>query len=460
MEVMSPLDSAFLRLEDRHTSLHIASIAIFDGPAPSTREMVAVFEGKLPLLPRFRQRVCEVPLHLGQPVWIEDPTFSLGYHLRRTAVPQPGSMSQLRDLVGRLMSQQLDRSKPLWECWIVDGLQDGRWALINKAHHCMVDGIAGTDLLGILLDRSPQASVAATEGWHPQAPPGRVRLLASTTAAAPRRAFDTFRAVAAGARHPRSTAVVLAVGAHGVFDFARQLRVARASSLSGPLGRSRVWADASVSLSEVKQIKQAVGGTVNDVVLAAVTRGFRDLLLQRDEELPDHGIATLVPVSVRANGSGRADNQISAVLAALPVRIAGPLDRLAAVRADLDRLKRSGEAQAGQLLTQAARLVPPVVASLGLTAGFRLPQRVVLTVATNVPGPRGPLFVAGRRLQELYPYVPIADHVRIAIAITSYEGRLYIGVTADRDSTPDIAIVAAGIEDAIRELRRAVDEAA
>jgi diacylglycerol O-acyltransferase len=327
----------------------------------------------------------------------------------------------------------------------------------------MVDGIAGTDLLATLLDHSPQTRLPPTtpDDWHPDALPGPVRLLASATAAVPRRALTAARAVVATSGHARSGVTALAVDLHGMVDFARTLRVAPASSLSGALGASRVWADASASLDDVKKIKNVFGGTVNDVVLAAVTRGFRDLILERGEDLPRRGIVTLVPASVRNDATdGQPGNQISAMLAALPVQIADPHERFTAVRGELDRLKRSGEAQAGQLLTRAAALVPPVIATVGLTLGIRLPQRVVLTVATNVPGPRGPLFLAGRRLRELYPYVPIADHVRIAVAITSYDDRLYFGVTADRDSSPDIAVLTAGIEDGIQELIRALDDAA
>jgi WS/DGAT/MGAT family acyltransferase len=458
VQLMSPLDSAFLRLEGPHTSLHIASIALFDGPAPSYEEIAALLVGKLSSLPRYRQRYREIPLRLGQPVWIDDPTFDLAYHLRRTALPPPGSMSELRDLVGRLMSARLDRSKPLWECWIVDGLADGRWALINKVHHCMVDGVAGTDLLAVLLDRSPQPALGAPDDWRPAAAPGSVRLLASATTAIPWRAYSALRGLSASAFHPRATAAKLAVGARGMLGFAATPHAGRATSLSGPLGRARVWTDASVSLSAVKAIRTASGGTVNDIVLAAVTRGFRDVLSCRGEELPPQGISTLVPVSVRANAKGgRTDNEISAMIASLPVEIADPLERFAAVRSELDRLKASGEAQAGQLLTDAARFVPPLIASTVLAAGFRLPQHIVVTVATNVPGPREPLFAAGRRLRELYPYVPIADQVRIGVAVTSYAGRLYFGVTGDRDSAPDVAVLAAGIEDGIRELRLLVD---
>ncbi len=459
MEVMSPLDSAFLRLEDRHTSLHIASIAVFDGPPPTYEEIAALFVAKLPMLPRYRQRVREVPLQLGRPVWVDDPQFSLRNHLRHTALPRPGSTAQLRELVGRLMSQQLDRSRPLWDSWIVEGLEDGRWALINKVHHCMVDGIAGTDLLSAVLDHSPEPSPPVPASRRATAEPGRLRLLASAAAALPRHPAGVLRQASASVRHPRATATAVLARLHGMLDFVELARPATASSLSGSLGSARCWAGAQVSLDDVRIIRRGLGGTVNDVVLAAVTRGFRDLLLSRDEPPARHAVRTLVPVSVRTSRQrGQADNRISAVVAELPVHVADPVERLRAVRTELDRLKASGEAAAGGFVTELARYVPPMLLSAGLTGIFRVPQRFVVTVATNVPGPRTPLYAAGRRLRELYPYVPIADRLRIGVAVSSYAGALYFGITADRDSTPDVDVLIAGIEDGLRELVKAAEQ--
>jgi len=241
--------------------------------------------------------------------------------------------------------------------------------------------------------------------------------------------------------------------------FVELARPATASSLSGSLGSARCWAGAQVSLDDVRIIRRGLGGTVNDVVLAAVTRGFRDLLLSRDEPPARHAVRTLVPVSVRTSRQrGQADNRISAVVAELPVHVADPVERLRAVRTELDRLKASGEAAAGGVLTELARYVPPMLLSAGLTGIFRVPQRFVVTVATNVRGPRTPLYAAGRRLRELYPYVPIADRLRIGVAVSSYAGALYFGITADRDSTPDVDVLIAGIEDGLRELVKAAEQ--
>jgi WS/DGAT/MGAT family acyltransferase len=459
VEVMSPLDSAFLRLEDRHTSLHIASIAVFDGPPPTYDEIAAMFMAKLPMLPRYRQRVREIPFQLGRPVWVDDPQFSLSNHLRHTALPRPGAPEQLNELVGRLMSQQLDRDRSLWDTWIVEGLADGRWALINRVHHCMVDGIAGTDLLSTVLDHSAEPSVPIGDTVRATVEPSRLRLLASAATSLPRHPGDGLGHAYAGLRHPRATATAALTRLHGMLGFVGLARPAAASSLSGSIGSARCWASARVSLDDVSVIRHSLGGTVNDVVLAAVTSGFRNLLLSRHEPPVKHAVRTLVPVSVRTSAQrGQTDNQVSAIVTELPVHLADPVARLHAVRAELDRLKQSGEAQAGAIVTEFAKYIPPVLLSAGLTGIFHVPQRSIVTVATNVPGPRIPLYAAGRRLRELYPYVPIADQLRIGVAISSYAGALYFGVTADLDSTPDLGVLVAGIEDGLRDLVKAAEQ--
>jgi diacylglycerol O-acyltransferase len=440
MDTMTSLESMFLRLEDSHTSLHIASVAVFDGPAPDQAGLVSLFERKLPLVPRYTQRVHEARFHLSAPTWTDDPTFDITYHLRRAAVARPGGRAELEALVGRLMSQQLDRERPLWECWVVDGLRLGRWAMINKVHHCMVDGIAGTDLMALVLDdaRNPlplrYAFASDNAGAHRHATPfvvGALRTLGHP--------LDLTRSAA--------TAIV------GAAHYASLLCPADASSLVGELGAARVWTGKRLPLRDVLAVRTHLGGTVNDVVLCAVTRGFREVLLRRGERLTPHVLRTLVPMSVRSvDGRGHLDNRIAGMVADLPVDLAEPLDRYAAVRARLGAAKRSGEKQAGVWLGRVlARLPQPLVAA-SLIALFRFPQRFLVTVATNVPGPERPLYALGRRLRELYPYVPIADRLRTGVAVLSYAGDLYVGITADRASTPDIDVLLTGMLDEVTEL--------
>lgn len=448
---MGPLDSAFLRIETRDASLAIASLAVFDGPAPSYRDFAERLDAKLTQVPRCRQKVVELPWGLGRPVWVDAADFDITRHLKHTALPRPGDGRQLERLMGRVMSQPLDRRHPLWENWLVEGLADGRWAVISKIHHCLADGIAGTGLMSQVFDHSATGDAVVAEPWEPRPGPSRLRLLtalAGELAELPRTAFTVVRD---GVRDPRAAVRGVLVGARGVTQFARLADHVTRTTLSGRIGPNRVWTRTSIDIDDVRRIRKAFGGTVNDVVLTAVTRGYRELLLERQDRLDPGSLRSLIPVSVRRD-HGRVDNEVSAVVAALPVHLADPLARLSAVRAEMDRLKMSGEAQAGVQITEAARFVPPVLLNAGLTGVFRVPQPFVTTVVTNVPGPAEPLYALGCRLRELYPYVPIADQLRVGVAISSYVGVLHVGITADRDSTTDADVLRDGITAAIAEL--------
>lgn len=452
MDVLSPLDAAFLRLESGDTPMHIASLTVFDGPAPSYDDVVALVESRLPALPRYRQRVHEVPLWLGRPVWADDPRFRLGYHVRRTVLAEPGTRDQLRRVCERLLAQPLRRDRPLWETYLVTGLEDGRWGLLCKVHHCMVDGIAGFDVLTRLLDDTPWPRHPLPESWVPERPPSRLGLLGQAVTQLPR---PHPRAVVGALAHPRRTAGDLAAEARGLAHWAAVGVPATASSLTGPVAGRRGWRWASVTLDEVRQVKRAYGGTVNDVVLSLVSGAFRELLLSRGEDPGPHVLRSLVPVSVRArhdDARPAASNHVSAVIAELPVHVDGPVARLEAVRAELDRLKASGEVEAGELVTAAGFVVPPLLLSTGLYSAFRIPQPWLVTVTTNVPGPRERLWCLGRPLREVYPFVPIGDRVRTGIAITSYDGTLTFGVTGDAEHVPDLDVLAKGVEAAMAEL--------
>jgi diacylglycerol O-acyltransferase / wax synthase len=460
VEVLSPLDASFLHLEDGHTSMHIASLAIFEGPAPTHDEVRTALARKLPLVPRYRQRIRAVPLNLGRPVWVDYPGFDIDQHLHRVAVPAPGGEQELQDLMGQLMSRPLDRDLPVWEDWVVDGLPDGRWAMVTKVHHSMADGISGTDLLSTVFDRSRDPEPVPADGWAPPNEPGAVRLAASAVrgrAALPARELA---GLARAVRSPRSTArTALGLG-RGLVGFAGALLPVGGSSLGGPLHSDRLFRWTEVPLADVAAVRTALGGTVNDVVLAAVARGFRDLLLARGEQPGRHAVRTLVPVSVRlADQHGAPDNRVSAILAELPVEDADPLERLQDVSARMRRLKASHEAEAGQVVTELADLIPPVALASALHVAFRVPHRFLNTVTTNVPGPRSTLWFAGRRMLASYPYVPLADRVRMGVAVTSYEGRLLFGITADAASSPDVDVLVRGLEDGFRELEKVVQEA-
>ena len=447
MDRLSALDTEFLHLEDGSVHMHIGVACIFHDPPPDDGEFEALVGSKLSLLPRYRQRVRTVPLELGRPVWVDDPHFDLGYHVRHTALPAPGTDAGFCRLMGRLMSQPLDRSRPLWEMWLVEGLEGGMWALVFKVHHCMVDGIAGIGLLTVLMDLAADTVVGEPEPWSPRAePPGALKVLdawgglASDLCAL---AGDIPTTVA----HPLAALRSGLATASGALRFAEHLTPTPSLSIEGPVGPHRAWAHASASLTDVKTIRAAYGGTVNDVVLAAVAGGYRSLLEERGDDADAAVVRSLVPVSTRGDGGrGVPDNRVSAMLCELPVHLADPVDRLEAVTAQMARLKGSHTVEAGETVASVGNLAPPLL--MGTVSRFTVRamrhygQRSLNTVTTNVPGPQCPLYCLGRPMVEYRPFVPISHGLRVGTAILSYDGALIFGITGDYNSVPEVGLVA------------------
>ena len=457
MDRLKPLDAVFIDAEDedRHTSMAIASTAVFEGPVPSRKEFLAFLAGRLPEVPLYRRKLRTVPLHLGRPVWVEDPDFDLGYHVRFTALPEPGGDQQLAELIARVMSHRLDRDRPLWEYWVIEGLAEDRWALISKFHHCMVDGVSGTDLYRVIFDVTPQPlpAPAVADDRTVAGEPAPAMLAAQAVldmAMLPaRQALALGRAVA----DPRRTAAQVAGTARAIGKMAPTLWPATRSSLSGQIGAQRRYTWVRTSLADIKTVKREFGGTVNDVVLAAISSGFRALLLARGELTEPHAVPSLVPVSLRAPGEENIyENRVSALVANLPVHVADPVERLAAIRAELESLKESKEALVGEALNNLSGYSPYLLASWYVRTVLGLPQREIVTVTTNVPGPQQPLYGMGHRLVEIIPYVPIATTVRTGIAIFSYCGTITFGLTGDFTANPDLDVLARGIEDSMAEL--------
>jgi diacylglycerol O-acyltransferase / wax synthase len=456
MQTMSPLDASFLHVEDAVTHMHIGSVGIFEGPAPGPGEVQAAIAGWLPLVPRYRQKVRFVPLALGRPAWVDDPHFNLEYHVRRTALPAPGGDAELQNLVGRVMSQQLDRAKPLWELWVAEGLDDARWALISKTHHCMVDGVSATDLLSVILSTERASTPDPPDAWRAEPEPNPAELVAHSLALRAASPYEGMRTVLAAVRGPRRMARQLTQVARGLVNLRPLLSPTPSTSLNGPIGPHRRWDWARARLSEIKQIRKAHEGTVNDVVLAAITNGFRELLLSRGESVEGRVVRTLVPVSVRAEEErGTYNNKVSAMFAELPVELEDPLERLASLHEQMQQLKGSGQAVAAERLTALGGFAPAMLLALAGRVGSRLPQSSINTVTTNVPGPQQPLYLAGRRMLEAFPFVPLGGSVRIGVAIFSYDGGINFGVTGDRDSAADIGVLCRGIEHGVAELLRA-----
>jgi diacylglycerol O-acyltransferase len=449
---LSPLDASFLHIEDNVSHMHIGSVAIFEGPQPAFTDIVSMVDAKLALVPRYRQVVKFIPFELGRPVWVDDPHFNIEYHLRHTALPRPGSDEELRKLVGRVMSQQLDRTKSLWEIWVVEGLEDGRWAMLAKTHHAMVDGVSGTDLLAVIMDLSPDAARGESTPWAPRPAPSGTQLALSAITNIVRSPYEQLRAVEASTRGVRQLLSHAKEVGQGVIAMAGLVRQPPVSSLNGPIGPHRRYAWASTSVEDIKLVRRSLGGTFNDVVLASITNGFRQLLRSRGETV-DRVVRTLVPVSIRprdaggkAVGDGTFENRVSAMFAELPVHLENPVERLHAITQQMKDLKDSKQAVAGEALTSMSGFAPPMLLALGMRLATRAAQHNVNTVTTNVPGPQFPLYAVGRKMIRAFPYVPLGGQIRISIAIFSYNGEVNFGITGDYDTAPDLDVLTAGIE--------------
>jgi WS/DGAT/MGAT family acyltransferase len=455
MERLSSLDAGFLQVENDRQQMHVGSLLIFEGPVPSLEEFTAHLASCLDDVPRYRQRVQRMPLDLARPVWVDDPHFSLAYHLRHTAIPAPGGDAQLRALVARVLSQRLDVDRPLWENWLVEGLPEQRWALITKTHHAMIDGLAGNELMEIVLDRDPVGQRRPPTQWRPNPQPSRIELAASGVAGIARLPVDLTRAAAAGVRGLSSPGDLARAGAVRAFGLATVGRSAASptSVLNGPVGPHRRWGWARAELADVKAVKDAAGCTVNDVVLAAIAGGFRVYLQARGEDVENTTIRSLVPVSVRTEQHrGRLGNQVTGMFADLPVAVADPRERLDVLARQLDHLKLSGQAIGVDAMISAGDFVPATLMTLGVRVYARTGQRVINTVTTNIPGPQYPIYLLGRRMLEMFPYIPVALGVRISIGIMSYDGHVAIGVTGDYDAVPDLDVLCTAIEESLADL--------
>ena len=456
MDRLSATDAGFYYAETENAPLHVGSVAVFEGPAPSYGDLVRLLLSKLPQVPRYRQRVREVPLNLGRPLWVDDPHFQILYHVRHTAVPKPGGAEQLRNVAGRVLGQRLDMAKPLWEVWLVEGLENDRWAIISKVHHCMVDGVAGTDLMQVMFDLDPNAEHPAPRDWSPQRSPSGLAMAAGAvaeTVTAPLRQLTSLpgpEAVSHGAKGLVSSARAAVAS---LPTLARQALTPLARTLTGPVGPHRRWAWSDAELGEIKTARAGLGGTVNDIVLTAITRGFRDLLQGRGALGGDTVVRTMVPISVRReNERGSLNNQVTAVFVDLPVGEPDPVARLAAIRRQMDEYKRTMQAVDARSIIAMGDYMSPTLLALGVRAAAQAGQLWCQAVTTNVPGPRVPLYVLGKRMVSAHPYVPIGGGTRISIGIFSYLQSMTFGINADFDAFPDVDVLSEGIRRGLDEL--------
>jgi diacylglycerol O-acyltransferase / wax synthase len=451
---LSGLDSSFLHLERGPSHMHVAACAVFEGPAPDYEELLGAVERRLHLVPRYRQRLAFVPLAQGRPVWVDDPHFQAAYHVRHTALPEPGDDSQLRRLTGRVFSQALDRTRPLWEMWVVEGLSGGRFALLTKTHHALVDGISGVDIMNVLFDTSPDPMPVGPpeHEWTPRPLPSTAQLLADAVLERMTVPAEIARGVRATLRGPRTVAERLARGLVGLGALAwAGLQPARPSRFNVPIGPHRrfTWVDGD--LDEFKAVKNALGGTVNDVVLASVAGALGSYLRLHGEDTNDMVLRAMVPVSIRADVErGALGNRVAAMWAPLPVGIIDPVQRLHAVTESMREVKESGQAIGAQVLTGLSGFAPTTIVSQA--ARLQARQRLFNLVVTNVPGPQIPLYLLGHGLHAIYPMVPLAENTALGIAIMSYNGQMNFGLSGDLDSLADLETLADELRAAIREL--------
>jgi WS/DGAT/MGAT family acyltransferase len=452
---LSGLDASFLHLEhDAATHMHVASCMVFDGPPPTHEELVAHVESRLHLVPRYRQRLAFVPFDQGRPVWVDDPHFNTRYHVQHHALPPPGSDEQLKHLTGRAFSQQLDRNKPLWELWLVENLAGGRFAILGKTHHALVDGISGVDITTVLFDLTPEpASVGQPEQpWAPRPLPSSAQLLADALLERTTVPGEVVRGVRAALRRPQRVARRLAgdLAALGSFTLPG-VRSAPPSPLNVPIGPHRRFTWMTEELDRVKAVKNAAGGTVNDVMLATVAGGLGEHLRANGHETDGMMLRAMIPVSVRADEErGALGNRVAAVWADLPVGVTDPLKRLTLVRREMKGLKESHQAVGARLLTELTGFAPPTV--MAQAARLQAHQRYFNLVVTNVPGPQVPLYVLGRRMLAIYPMVPLAQQLALGVAIMSYDGAISFGLNADYDAMPDVEALAVRLHEALEEL--------
>ena len=454
---LTGLDASFLHLEDDAAHMHVAAVMSFDGEPPHIDEVVEGIGARLHLVPRYRQKLAFVPFGQGRPRWVDDPHFNLRYHVRHTALPEPGSEEQLKNLAGRVFSQRLDRDKPLWEMWVVEGLDGGkRFAVLSKTHHALVDGVSGIDIMSVLFDTKPEpdAQPAAEEKrWLPAPTPSGAQLLGEALYERATVPGEIVRGARALVRGPRRIAATAAGSLAGVGSMVRAgLSPAPKTPYNERIGPHRRFTWVRMQLADVKAIKNALGGTVNDVMLATVTGALARHLRRRGESVPaDMELKAMVPVSVRPQEArGALGNQVAAMMAPLPVGLDEPAVRLERISDAMSHLKSGGQAVGAQVLTELTGFAPPNIMSQAARVVAR--QRMFNLVVTNVPGPQFPLYMMGRQLEGLFPMVPLAPNQALGIAIMSYNGTINFGLVGDFDLMSDLDQLAEDLHASLAEL--------
>jgi diacylglycerol O-acyltransferase len=453
MDRLSAIDASFLAQEQGGNHMHIGGVFLFEGPPPTREEFLEHIGGRLHLVPRYRQKLNFPRLEMGRPLWVDDPRFNIDYHVRHTALPDPGSMEQLRLLAARIFSQRLDRSKPLWEIWLVQGLEDDRFAIINKTHHALVDGVSGVDLTAVLFDveREPEAAAGGDE-WVPQPEPSDAQVVAEGVKGLVRTPIGLAGRALSAASSPSRTLAEVRDAAEGVAEAAGSLLSAAPSTpLNVTVGTHRRLTWVHAELDDLKKVKNALGGTVNDVFLTIVTGALARWLRTRGVRTEGLELRGAVPVSVRtADEQGQLGNQITQMVAPLPVYADDPVERLRIVSEAMKGLKESKQALGAEMIAGLQDFAPPTIFARASRINFA--TRLYNVLVTNVPGPQFPLYLLGRKLERLVPVAFLASDRALAIAIMSYDGGVEIGLISDYDALPELDEFAEALEDSLEEL--------
>jgi diacylglycerol O-acyltransferase len=454
LDRLTPIDASFLHQEGPTSHMHVGGLTLFEGPPPSMEDFLEQVRQRLHLVPRYRHKLTHTALDSGRPVWVDDPSFNLEYHLRHTALPAPGGWEQLRQLTARIFSQQLDRSKPLWETWLIEGLEDNRFALISKTHHSLIDGISGVDLATVLLDLTPVPQPVQHSGrpWLPRREPGTIELLGAGLRSALRGTLEIAGGAVGAVTHPDRTLGAAREAAEGIGELVwAGLNPAPAIPLNVEIGPHRRFAGVPCQLQDFKVVKDTFGGTVNDVVLAVVSGALRTFLLSRGVRTEGLELRALVPVSTRTEQHrDQLGNRIVVMRGPLPVYIADRVQRLRFVRASMDGLKESKQALGAEIIAGVQNFAPPTI--LAQASRLNFSTRLFNLIVTNVPGPQFPLYVLGRELQQAFPVAFLPKNHALAIAIMSYNGQINFGLLGDYDALPDIDLIAESIEEELGHL--------
>ena len=454
LDRLTAIDAGFLHNEGSASHMHVGAVVMLEGPPPAFEDLLDSIRSRLHLVPRYRQKLAGAPARSGRPLWVDDPFFNVEYHVRQSALPHPGSEQQLLRSAARIFSQRLDRSKPLWELWVVEGLQDQRFALISKTHHALVDGVGGVDLAQVLFDLAPvpQDIEHPDEPWQPAPEPHAVELMGAGATDVVRSGL-TMTAGALGAMaDPRRAVRQARHAAEGLGELVwATLNPAPATPLNVEIGPHRRFLGVRKELADLKEIKNALGGTVNDVVLSVVSGALRNWLHSRGVRTEGMELRALVPVSIRGEAERNAlGNRIAAMRGPLPVYVEDPLLRLRTVRSAMDGLKESKQAVGAEVMAGMQSFAPPTI--LAPAARINFSTRLFNLIVTNVPGPQFPLYVQGRQMQDVFPVAFLPRHHALAIAIMSYHGHINFGLLGDYDALPDLEVIGEGIEASVAEL--------